>query len=60
MSFRITYANGVLDVFEGELHRIHQPFKPTSTGEQELWASEEEAMAWLSTHYAEYTATTGE
>jgi hypothetical protein len=60
MRFRITYENGVLDVFEGEIHRIHQPFKPTSTGQQEPWASEQEAMDWLATQNAEYTATTGE
>jgi len=46
MSIRTVYNNGVLDVFDGERHLIHQPFKPTDTGSQDLWASEEEALAW--------------
>ena len=46
MSIRTVYINGVFDVFDGERHLIHQPFKPTDTGSQELWASEEEALAW--------------
>jgi hypothetical protein len=46
MSIRTVYTNGILDVFDGERHLIHQPFKPTDTGSQDPWAGEEEALAW--------------
>jgi hypothetical protein len=46
MSIRTVYTNGNFDVFDGERHLIHQPFKPTDTGSQDPWASEEEALAW--------------
>ena len=46
MSIRTIYNNGVFDVFDGDKWLIHQPFKPTDTGSQEFWNSEEEALAW--------------
>jgi hypothetical protein len=60
MSIRTVYASGRLDVFDGERHLIHQPFRVTDTGEQEPWDSEEQALAWWDTQKAAYTATTEE
>jgi len=60
MSIRTVYTSGGLDVFDGERQLIHQPFKPSDTGLQELWASEEEALAWWDTQKAAYTASTEE
>ena len=60
MSIRTVYADGRFDVFNGERHIIHQPFKPSSEGIQEPWNSEEEALAWWDTQKAAYTATTEE
>ena len=47
-SIRTVYLEGRFDVFYGERHLIHQPFKPTDTGSQDPWDSEEQALAWWS------------
>ena len=60
MSIRTAYTSGGLDVFDGERQLIHQPFKPSDTGVQEPWDSEEQAMAWWDTQKSAYTATTEE
>ena len=60
MSIRTVYASGRFDVFDGERHLIHQPFKVTDAGEQEPWDSEEQALAWWDTHKAAYTTNTEE
>jgi hypothetical protein len=60
MSIRTEYINGVFDVYDGERHLIHQPFKPTATGSQELWADEAEALAWWDTQKARYEENTEE
>lgn len=36
---------------------LAQPFKPTSTGEQESWSSEQEALDWWETQKPIYTHT---
>jgi hypothetical protein len=56
-SIRTVYAEGRFDVYDGELHIIHQPFKPTDTGSQDPWPSEEEAMAWWDEQKATYMAS---
>ena len=60
MSIRTVYADGRFDVFDGERHLIHQPFKPSSDGIQEAWDNEEQALKWWDTQKAAYTATTEE
>jgi hypothetical protein len=60
MSIRTVYASGRFDVFDGERHLIHQPFKVTDTGEQEPWDSEEQALAWWDTQKSAYTTNTEE
>ena len=60
MSIRTVYTNGILDVFDGERHLIHQPFKPTMTGSQDPWANEEEALAWWSAQNPADTTITEE
>jgi len=60
MSIRTVYADGRFDVFDGERHIIHQPFKVSDTGAQEPWDSEEDALAWWDTQQAAYTANTEE
>jgi hypothetical protein len=49
---------GRFDVFDGERHLIHQPFKVNDTGEQDPWDSEEQALAWWDTQKASYGITT--
>jgi hypothetical protein len=44
--YEVVFNSGVLDVYKGEQHFIHQPFKPTNDGTQEAWADEAEALAW--------------
>ena len=46
MTITAIYNNGVLDVFDNDQHVIHQPYRPTSTGEQPAWTDEAEAMAY--------------
>lgn len=58
MSIRTVYASGRFDVFDGERHLIHQPFKPTDTGDQESWDSEEQALAWWDTQKSAYGIVT--
>lgn len=60
MSIRTVYADGRFDVFDGERHIIHQPFKVTDTGGQDPWDSEEQALEWWDTQKAAYTANTEE
>jgi hypothetical protein len=50
----------MLDVFDGDRHLINQPFKPTDTGSQDPWTSEEEALAWWDTQKSAYITTTEE
>lgn len=57
MDIRTVYTNGTFDVFDGELHLIHQPFKPTATGAQDPWADEAEALAWWDTQKSRYENT---
>ena len=57
-SIRTVYASGRFDVFDGERHLIHQPFRVTDTGEQEPWDSEEQALAWWDTQKAAYGIVT--
>jgi hypothetical protein len=45
-SIRTVYASGRFDVFDGERHLIHQPFKVNDTGAQDPWDNEEQALAW--------------
>jgi hypothetical protein len=54
MSFRVVYNSGMLDVFFEEKHIIHQPFQVNDTGLQELWTSEEQAVAWWDSIKAPY------
>ena len=60
MSIRTVYADGRFDVFDGERHLIHQPYKVNDTGEQEAWDSEEQALAWWDTQKAAYTTANTE
>lgn len=60
MSIRTVYTNGIFDVFDGDRHLVNQPFKPTDTGSQDPWTSEEEALAWWATQSPNYTTTTEE
>jgi hypothetical protein len=60
MDIRTVYTSGTFDVYDGERHLIHQPFKPTATGSQDLWASEEEALAWWDTQKSKYEENTEE
>jgi hypothetical protein len=57
-SIRTVYASGRFDVFDGERHMIHQPYKINDTGEQDPWDSEEQALAWWDTQKASYGITT--
>lgn len=59
-NIRTVYAAGRFDVFDGERHLIHQPFKPTDTGSQDPWASEEEALAWWDEQKVRYEENTEE
>lgn len=48
MDYTILFENGVLIVKDADGNeRVNQPFKPTSTGEQLPWASQEEAQQWF-------------
>lgn len=44
--FTTIFENGILKVFRDGVPIIIQPFKPTSTGDQLVWANEEDALAW--------------
>ena len=54
MSIRTEYASGSFDVYDGERHLIHQPFRITDTGAQEPWVNEAEALAWWQTQKSNY------
>ena len=58
MSLRVTYTNGILEVFDGERPLVYQPFKPTPSGSQDAWKSEADAMAWWDTVKDGYVTTT--
>jgi hypothetical protein len=60
MSIRTVYTSGTFDVFDGERHLIHQPFKPTADGSQNPFADEAEALAWWDTQKAGYGVTNEE
>jgi hypothetical protein len=57
-NIRTVYASGRFDVFDGDRQLIHQPFRPTATGSQDPWDSEEQALAWWDTQKASYGVTT--
>jgi hypothetical protein len=44
--FTTNFENGVLTVIKDTNIIIVQPFKPTSTGIQQSWAYEQEAIEW--------------
>jgi len=46
MSITTSFIAGVFGASDGDRALVHQPFKPTSTGEQLPWADEAEALAW--------------
>jgi len=43
------FEAGIFEAWNGDTALIHQPFRPTTTGEQPAWANEAEAMAWWNT-----------
>lgn len=44
--FTTNFENGILSIFKDTNILIVQPFKPTSTGIQEPWIDQEQAVAW--------------
>lgn len=59
VTFRTEFIDGALKVYENseaytDRLMIVQPFKPTSTGEQEPWADEAEALAWFESQKSFY------
>ena len=47
MAITHTFVNGVFEAFKDGVIQIHQPFKPTSSGDQPGWESEQEALDWF-------------
>jgi len=54
MNFTTEFTDNVLYVILDGRTIIAQPFKPTSSGEQVDWASEQEALAWWETQQSQY------
>lgn len=48
---RTTFTNNVLDVYNRNIHEVHQPFN-SETGQR--FQTQEEAMAWLIKYYPDY------
>ena len=53
--FTVSFNGGVLEAKIGDRTVVSQPFKPTSTGEQQSWADEAEAMAWWEENKVSFT-----
>ena len=53
MAIQTQFENGAFSVIRDGRIALFQPFKPTSTGAQEAWADEQEALDWFSTNYTE-------
>lgn len=47
MAITHTFSGGILNVYQDGVIQLHQPFRPTSTGEQPAWVDEAEALEWL-------------
>lgn len=48
---RATFTNNVLEVYNRNIHEVHQPFN-SENGQR--FQNEEEAMAWLLKYYPDY------
>ena len=51
------FESGVFEASSDDATLIHQPFRPTTTGEQPAWANEAEALAWWDTIKASFEIT---
>ena len=47
MAITHTFINNSLEVFKDGVVQINQPFRPTSTGDQPAWETEQEALEWF-------------
>lgn len=52
--FTTTFNGGVFEAKLGDRVVVHQPFRPTSTGEQVAWADEAEALAWWESNKSQF------
>lgn len=52
--FTTSFNGGVFEAKIGDRIVVHQPFKPTSTGEQIAWATEAEALTWWEENKASF------
>lgn len=50
---RVEFAGGKLDVYQNGSHVVSQPYN-SSTDDRAPFASQEEAMGWLETHYPNF------
>jgi len=59
MALTPIFFNNTLKVIDDTTNQIVtiQPFKPTATGEQEEWSSQQEAFAWWETQKSLFTHT---
>jgi len=53
--FTTSFIGGVFEAKIGDRVVVHQPFKPTSTGEQITWTNEADALAWWEDNKASFT-----
>lgn len=53
--FTTSFIGGVFEAKIGDRVVVHQPFKPTSTGEQAPWENQADALAWWEENKASFT-----